>query len=132
MIPENELRRIAAARLKDATALLNAKRYDGATYLCGYAVELTLKARICKTLKWPEFPSNNKEFENYKSFKVHNLDVLLHLSGKEDLIKTRLLAEWSSVAQWDPTSRYQSIGTVNKTDAEDMINATKTLIGSLK
>ncbi len=132
MIPENELRRIAADRLKDATALLNAKRYDGATYLCGYAVELTLKARICKTLKWLEFPSTNKEFENYKSFKVHNLDVLLHLSGQEEKIKTRFFAEWSSVAQWDPTSRYQSIGTVNKTDAEDMINATKTLIGSLK
>lgn len=131
MISEKELRRIAAARLKDATALLKATRYDGATYLCGYAVELTLKARICRTLKWPEFPSTNKEFENYKSFKVHNLDVLLHLSGKEDLVKTKLLAEWSAVAQWDPTSRYQSIGIVKKADAEDMITATKTLIGSL-
>lgn len=132
MIPEKELRRIATARLKDATALLNAKRYDGATYLCGYAVELTLKARICRTLKWPEFPSTNSEFKNYMSFKVHNLDVLLHLSGKEDVVKTTLLAEWSAVAQWDPTSRYQSVGTVLKSDAEDMITATKTLIGSLK
>lgn len=131
MIQEKELRRIASARLKDATALLNAKRYDGATYLCGYAIELTLKARICRTLKWPEFPSTNKEFENYRSFKVHNLDVLLHLSGKEDLVKTTLLAEWSAVAEWDPTSRYQSIGIVQKADAESMITATKTLLGSL-
>jgi hypothetical protein len=131
MIPEKALRRIAIARLKDATALLDAKRYDGATYLCGYAVELTLKARICRTLKWSDFPSTNKEFENYKSFKVHNLDVLLHLSGKEDVVKTKLLAEWSAVAQWDPASRYQSIGAVSRTDAEAMITATKTLIGSL-
>lgn len=131
MIQEKELRRIASARLKDATALLNAKRYDGATYLCGYAIELTLKARICRTLKWSEFPSTNKEFENYRSFKVHNLDVLLHLSGKEDLVKTTLLAEWSAVAEWDPTSRYQSIGIVQKADAESMITATKTLLGSL-
>ena len=131
MIQEKELRRIASARLKDATALLNAKRYDGATYLCGYAIELTLKARICRTLKWPEFPSTNKEFENYRSFKVHNLDVLLHLSGKEDLVKTTLLAECSAVAQCDPTSRYQSIGIVQKADAESMITATKTLLGSL-
>ncbi|WP_277057116.1 HEPN domain-containing protein [Trichlorobacter lovleyi] len=132
MIQEKELRRIAEARLKDATALLNAKRYDGATYLCGYAIELTLKARICKTLKWLEFPSANNEFKNYQSFKVHNLDVLLHLSGKEDLIKTKFFAEWSAVAAWDPTSRYQSVGTVRKADAELMIAATKALLGSLK
>ena len=46
-----ELRKIAKARLKDAEALLAAHRYDGAIYLCGYAVELALKARICQTLK---------------------------------------------------------------------------------
>jgi HEPN domain-containing protein len=70
MIQEGELRRIAEARLTDATALLDAKRYDGATYLCGYAVELTLKASICKTLNWPEFLSTNNEFKNYQSFEV--------------------------------------------------------------
>jgi HEPN domain-containing protein len=57
-----ELRTLARARLKDAQTLFVAKRYDAATYLCGYAVELALKARICKTLKWTGFPETNKEF----------------------------------------------------------------------
>jgi len=34
---------------------------DGATYLCGYAVEVALKFRICLTLNWPEFPSTGGE-----------------------------------------------------------------------
>jgi HEPN domain-containing protein len=57
MIARDELRRIAWGRLRDAELLLNGGRYDGAAYLCGYAVELTLKARICRTLKWAGFPS---------------------------------------------------------------------------
>jgi len=62
MTTKNELRTLARARLKDAQILFTAKRYDAATYLCGYAVELALKARICQTLGWTFFPETNKEF----------------------------------------------------------------------
>ncbi|RCR70169.1 HEPN domain-containing protein [Larkinella punicea] len=51
MLLKADLKRIAQARLHDAKVLLDAGRYDGATYLCGYAIELGLKLRICKTLK---------------------------------------------------------------------------------
>src|SRR5438093_6274932 len=88
MIYKNELRRIARARLKDAQTLLKAKRYDGVAYLCGYAVELAIKARICRTLKWQGFPETRKEFEQFASFRTHNLDTLLSLTGQEDKIKT--------------------------------------------
>jgi hypothetical protein len=47
MIPIKELLKISQARLRDSDALLGAHRYDGAIYLCGYAIELALKARIC-------------------------------------------------------------------------------------
>ncbi|MEN8215647.1 MAG: HEPN domain-containing protein [Pseudomonadota bacterium] len=57
-----ELITLARARLKDAQILFAAKRYDAATYLCGYAIELALKARICQTLGWTCFPETNKEF----------------------------------------------------------------------
>ena len=50
MATTTELRALARARLKEAQILFAAKRYDAATYLCGYAVEMALKARICKTL----------------------------------------------------------------------------------
>jgi len=38
MIKRTELRDIAKARIKDAEVLWMAKRYDGAVYICGYAI----------------------------------------------------------------------------------------------
>jgi hypothetical protein len=87
MIALAELDNIAAARLEDARTLLAAGRFDGATYLCGYVVEVALKARICRVLNWPEFPSTGGEFQAYRSFQTHELDVLLRLSGQEPRIK---------------------------------------------
>ena len=63
MISVAELDNIARARIEDARALLTAGRFDGATYLCGYAVEVALKARICRTLNWTEFPNTGSEFQ---------------------------------------------------------------------
>jgi len=105
MIPKNDLRKIAKARLKDSEILFKNRRYDGAVYLCGYAVEVALKARICRTLKWTDFPSTRSEFQAYQSFKTHSLDVLLKLSGLEAEIKTEYLAEWSYIAAWEPEVR---------------------------
>jgi hypothetical protein len=131
MIQRNDLKKIAQTRLKDADILMASKRYDGAVYLCGYAIELTLKARICRTLKWKEYPSSNKEFEKYQSFRTHDLDVLLHLTGLEKSIKTGYMTEWSAVAKWNPAARYQPIGTTNKNDAQLMISSAKILIGKI-
>lgn len=97
MIPKLDLKRIANARLVDAEILLKAKRFDGASYLSGYAIEIGLKLRICKTLKWQGFPETNSEFQGLSSFKTHDFDVLLRLSGVEDQAKTQYLAEWSDL-----------------------------------
>lgn len=97
MIAKTELRKLANARLHDAKTLFSAKRYDGAVYICGYVIELGLKLRICKTLNWDGFPSTNREFNDFRSFKTHNLDVLLALSGIEEKIKTEYLTEWSAI-----------------------------------
>ena len=131
MILPTELRAIARARLRDAEVLLSARRYDGSVYLCGYSVEIGLKARVCRTLKWHGFPSTNKEFEGYHSFRTYNLDVLLRVSGAEVKIKTKYLAEWSVVAMWDPDTRYRPIGTATAADATDMIKSAKILLGAL-
>lgn len=128
MISRNELRKIARERLKDAKALLRAGRYDGAIYLGGYVVEIALKERICKTLRWSGFPQTRGEFQNFSSFRTHDLDVLLSLSGVETLIKTKYLAEWSAVAAWDPEARYNPIGSVIKTDADSLVEAARTLL----
>ncbi|ETX06023.1 MAG: hypothetical protein ETSY2_19585 [Candidatus Entotheonella gemina] len=108
--------------------LLQARRYDGAIYLCGYAVEVALKARICRTLSWLGYPSTRGEFQNYQTFRTHSLDVLLHLSGVEEKVKKTLFAEWSAVAAWDPETRYKPIGSATKQNAELMISSTQVLL----
>jgi len=131
MLSNAELRQIARARLKDSEILFQANRYDGSVYLCGYAVEIALKARISKTLRWSGYPATKKEFENMQSFKTHSLEVLLALSGVEGKIKTNFLAEWSAVAAWDPEARYKPIGSVKRADAKLMIDSAGILLGAL-
>ena len=122
-----DLRKLAVARLKDAEVLIKHRRYDGARYLCGYVVELALKSRICRTLKLNEYP----ESRAYQSFKTHSLDTLLHLSGREVKIKTVHLPEWSIVADWEPSLRYQPLGTATASDAKDMRDSARVLLKAL-
>src|SRR5881397_1485216 len=102
MIARADLRRIAQARLQDARALRDRGQHDGAVYLCGYAVEIALKTRICLTLKWPGFPSTSRECEGKQSLRTHDLNLLLSFSGLEPLIRSRYLPQWSIVAPWVP------------------------------
>jgi hypothetical protein len=131
MIPVAELHNISAARLEDAKTLLAAGRFDGATYLCGYAVEVGLKARICTVLNWPDFPSTGGEFQAYRSFQTHELDVLLRLSGQEARIKWNHFAIWNTVAVWKAESRYNIVGTAQQPDATAMIHAAEQLLAVL-
>ncbi|RYY05966.1 MAG: hypothetical protein EOP43_07635 [Sphingobacteriaceae bacterium] len=131
MISTADLIIIATARLNDAEILLNAQRYDGAVYLCGYSIEIALKHKICQTLNWVGFPSTNREFEKFKSLKTHDLDVLLSFTGIEVALKTSYLAEWSAVAIWNPEARYNPTGAISSADANLMINSAKTLIDIL-
>ena len=131
MLRRFELKEIAQARVEDGEVLLNSERYDGAIYLCGYAVEIALKGRICEILGWDGYPSTKKEFANYQTFRTHNLDVLLRLSGSEHKIRTEYLAEWSAVAEWDPEIRYKPIGSATKKGAELMIESSRKLLSVL-
>lgn len=121
---KEEIEKIVQARVEDAQVLYESSRYDGSVYLCGYAIELGLKARICRTLQWDEYPTSGK----YSSFKTHDLDLLLHLTGCEDKVKLKHLADWSIVAQWNPEARYNPIGSIQDSDAKDMLESTKELL----
>jgi HEPN domain-containing protein len=131
VIAWSDLRNIARARLRDAEILLSAQRYDGAVYLCGYSVEIALKARTCRALGWSEFPETSRDFEGYQSLRTHRLDVLLHFSGAEARIKRRFMAEWSIVAMWEPDARYRRVGTASVADAADMIRAARSVVSAL-
>jgi HEPN domain-containing protein len=128
MISNKDLRAIGRARLRDAQVLLRAKRFDGSYYLCGYAVELVLKARICRTLRWPGFPESAQDFKGFQLLKTHDLEILLRFSGAEVRVKSRYMSEWSEVLKWHPEKRYQAIGQLKPREAADMIRYVERLL----
>ena len=132
MISRQDLRRIAKARLEEAEVLLAAGQYDGAVYVCGYAVEVALKARICRHLKWAGFPESNREFDKLHSLKSHDLEGLIRFTGIDDKIKTSAFIEWSLALTWTPELRYSRIGSSTAQDAADMVAAARTLLGIIR
>jgi HEPN domain-containing protein len=131
VISTAELASTARARLIDAEVLSAAGRYDSAIYLCGYAVELQLKAAICRTIGWADFPSSSREFEKLRSFKTHDLTALLHLTNREQEVINRYSGEWEEVETWNPELRYSPPGTVDESKAHRMLAAATTIVGFL-
>ena len=125
----DDIKQLVQVRLKDAQALYDVARFDGSVYLCGYALELGLKARICRNLQWDKYPPTAGR--DYASFKTHNLAVLLNLTGLESHI-TRLgssyCADWSIVASWNPESRYNPMGNITEPKAQNMLDSTKIIL----
>ncbi len=81
MSTRRELQKLACLRLKEAEALFNASCYDGCAYLCGYMVELALKAAVCATLEVEEYPDKGSPLR--ESFKTHEFDDSKLLAGME-------------------------------------------------
>lgn len=128
MIAIADLRALAEARLLDANVLFAHGRFDSAYYLCGYAVELALKARICVTLNWDGYPEKGSDFENLASLKTHKLRVLLALSGQGPRITTHYLGEWTSVKNWNPEVRYHRVGSADPRQVGAMLVAAERLL----
>lgn len=134
-ITRTDLAETSKAHLRDAKILRDHGSYDGAVYLCGYAVELALKSRICQTLGWPTFPplkgDMDKEAGDFKSLFTHKHDTLLWYSGMVQNIKPKYYAEWSIVSDWKPELRYSPVGSSTDLKANQIIEATETLLGVL-
>jgi hypothetical protein len=107
----NDLQELARLRLREAQTLYKADLFDGCVYLAGYAVELALKARICRLLRVKEYPSKG---DLGKAFKVHNLDhlkVLAGLSNEIEMSRNKdLFDNWSKAVEWNPEQRYDVPG----------------------
>ena len=106
MATRRELQQLACLRLDEAEALFAASCYDGCAYLCGYVVELALKAAICSTLRVAEYPEKGSRLK--ESFKTHDFDDLKLLAGMEEAFtaNSTLLANWSVASRWKPERRY--------------------------
>ena len=84
MINKSQLQNIAKEKLEDAESLHRNGKHSSAFYISGYTLEIFLKSIICDTLNWDGYPSTNSEFQGFTSFKTHNLENLLRLTGKHN------------------------------------------------
>jgi len=143
---EVEIITLANKKLEVAEFLFKNHFYDDACYLGGYALELLLKAKICKTLLIPDFfdfdnsksrklptaKTRRGEKENlYKPFKVHDYEQLIILSGLYSDFSNKLSdlpfsADWSVVSKWDENFRYSN--GIKPKDAESFIESLKNVI----
>jgi hypothetical protein len=122
MPSRDELRALAELRLQEAVARFGAGFYDGSVYLCGYVVELALKARICTVLGVADYPDS----EMPQAFKIHNFDHLLLLSGLRGELNAGnavRLTNWSTATDWKPEWRYRKAGSVDQPKAQEVLDA---------
>jgi hypothetical protein len=107
-----ELRGLANVRICDAVTLLAAKRWSGAYYLGGYAVECALKACIAKLTKPDEFPDRTFAEKCW----THDIERLVILAGLKDerdrdaKANDSLAFNWTTVKDWNESSRYARPG----------------------
>ena len=100
-----------------------------AIYLSGYAVELALKARICETLGWIEFPTTRGEFHKYQSLRTHELEILLEFSGIKGRVKSEYPVSWGFVMKnWGAYSRYLPANSANEATCSQMLDAVASLL----
>ena len=118
-----EFQQLANERLEEARELLTLKKWGGAYYLAGYAVELALKACIIKVLMVTDaFPA--KDFS--KDCYTHVIEKLVGLAKLTDLRKIALAADpdlsmnWGVVKDWSEEKRYHLI---DQSEAEELFNA---------
>jgi hypothetical protein len=118
-----ELQRLARDRVLDAKALLAAKRWPGAYYMAGYAIECGLKACIiARLMKSDDFPERKFSEQCW----THNLAQLLALAGLTATFAAdcnadaELQKNWDLVVEWSESTRYEF---PTKGDARDLYRA---------
>jgi hypothetical protein len=104
-----ELQQLTRDRLRDAKILLAGRRWAGAYYLAGYAVECALKSCIIAHLmRTDQFPEKRYSEQCW----THSLEQLVTLAGlKADLDAAKtgdpdLKVNWDTVKDWHEATRY--------------------------
>jgi HEPN domain-containing protein len=108
-------------RLREAEALFTAGLFDGCVYLCGYVVELALKARICAVLEIDEYPNR----QHFKTHDFEELKLLARLTKEITPARPILLRNWSWATEWKPEWRYHPEGKYKRPDADRILQAIK-------
>lgn len=137
MKASDEIRQLAYERLAEATILADNKKYEGAFYLAGYSIELMLKAKVCEQLGVDNLFDEDCKFpgisEVRRAVKTHDITVLFIFSGLRDKFETAkslnkvlektnarlFLASGHSL--WSEQIRYQSVGSQNSDNVQELI-----------
>jgi HEPN domain-containing protein len=126
----SEQGKAALHRLEDAKSLLKEKRWRGAMYLAGYAVECILKKQLmirfsCDTLGdlEDELQRRNLMAESDTVFS-HSFEPLLRIVGGLDRLRqdNKLWARFIRVNRWIPAWRYSALPARSE-EAEDFVEA---------
>ena len=113
-----DLQELSQIRIKEAKALLDKGLYDGAYYLCGYAVECALKACIAKNVNQYDFPDKKVVIDSYthdlvRLIKTAELDIEL---DRKIASNSKFVANWKIAKDWSEDSRYKRNTKVNALD----------------
>lgn len=103
--------------MDSAKLLAEAGKLDDASYLVGYAVELSLKARFCTRRGWGDFPDDRNEAKRRGApgILTHDLTQLLTLTD-DIVIETANLytIDWERVTHWSVEQRYRPVGAAQR------------------
>ncbi len=147
MIAKPTIKALVNKRLDDARILLNNRRYAATIYMSGYALELSLKYRICRIMKFTNgFPENKAEFNIYyfdttktflrstirelRDIRHHNLPILLRYSGEQINIETNFIADWDIVKDWNPEMRYLN-KIIRRQKAQDFLKSIRVIVNEI-
>lgn len=127
MATRRQLQELALLRLQEAEALYAAGLFEGCVYLCGYVVELALKARICANLGLSEYPEKGSRLrEAMKSHVLEDLGLLAGMVHEFSPGRSVLLSNWSLIRVWNPEWRYGPKGSYDQTFAKRLLDAIRT------
>jgi len=121
-VKRKDLQLLAITRLKEAEVLFQNRKFDGAYYLAGYAVECAIKACVARKTRRYDFPDKSLTDKVY----THDLTKLLMPAGlgqiwQQELDSNSILeVKWGVVKDWNEQSRY---GTHTRQKAKDMLDA---------
>jgi hypothetical protein len=105
--------------LHDANLLHDAGRFESAIYLCGYAVEFALKARMCRHLNWQSYR------DDLPGMRSHVLINLLSFTG---LDRVNFDSDWNEVSDWTPEIRYGGSKGITSSKSSRIISAVEALL----
>ena len=128
LVKATVFRAASVERLKDATCLHDADRFQGAIYLCGYALECEIKYRVCRARGVLHMEEGEAKQYGHKLPELLDAAGLLRpLTGNRDLY----IAFQNISSRWSTEIRYSG-GASSRRESEKFLKDSRALLLWLK